>query len=220
MKKSLFALTAAVAVSGLSVGTASAASNSSSINISVNTVVRADEGATRVLQTKTVSSEKKGEACTVVAKAKNQGSVHPGNNLVVRSGNSQIVLRNVERAAGATTESSSKITLGDQITVSLVMGRDKVFSGGMDVALDCEKPEPVKSVAPAQPEAEQPEAEQPAQEQPKEESKGGEDVTVTTLPETGPGALLAAAAGATGLALSGAQLRASKRRLRDAMRQR
>lgn len=80
--------------------------------------------------------------CSVMATAENQSSVHAGNNLVVASGENQVVLENVERAPNVATEASGELTLANRVSVSLVMGQDDVFSAGMDVVLSCvEDPE-------------------------------------------------------------------------------
>jgi hypothetical protein len=99
-----------------------------------------------LLAEKQTPSEYVGHVCSVSTKSENQGSVHPGNNLIVASGSDQVVLSNVERAAGVVTNASGTLTLGDNITVTLELGQDKVFSAGMSVSFECEpeeEPEPI-----------------------------------------------------------------------------
>lgn len=207
MKTTAIMLVSAVAASQLLVGSASATSSSKTINIPIDTVVRAEQGSTKTLQTTRVAASDKGRACSVKAEAANQRSIHPGNNLVVKSGDTMVVLRDVERSAGVMTNGSGKLTLDDEITVSLTMGKDKVFSGGLEVKIECDE------AVPAAPVAEEPEAETPV-----ETPAPASDAPV--LPETGPGALLGAAIGGTGLALASLQARASRKRLARSLRSR
>ncbi len=111
------------------------------VEISIDTVVYADEGSVTRLDQATTPSELVGLTCPVVAAAENQSSVHPGNDLIVASDGDSMVLADVERAPGAVTPGDGTLTLGETITVSLRMGRDGVFSGGMTVTLgDCAPP--------------------------------------------------------------------------------
>jgi len=108
------------------------------ISIPVSTIVRKiGVGNSKVLTTKTVTPEYQGMICSVKATAENQGSVHPGNNLVIASGNESVTLSDVEREAVVLTEATGDLKLADEVTVSLVMGQDDVFSAGMDVVLTC-----------------------------------------------------------------------------------
>ncbi len=109
------------------------------ISIPVNTVIRGiGEGNTQELASENIDSETQGMDCRVVTFAENQGSVHPGNDLIVASGDNTVVLADVERAAGVTTEANQQLRLSDTVTVSLRMGEDDVFSAGMDVYLKCQ----------------------------------------------------------------------------------
>lgn len=121
-------------------GVATATNNSTEISIPVSTVVRnIGVGKSKVLATKDVDQQYEGMTCSVKAGAENQGSVHPGNNLVITSGNNSVTLEDVERAPKVTTVASGELTLGEQVSVSLVMGQDNVFSAGMNVVLACEE---------------------------------------------------------------------------------
>ena len=125
-------------------GVAGATSNTTQISIPVDTVIRSDVGETTELANKDIEDKYQGMVCSVKAVAKNQGSVHPGNNLVVASGSSSVTLEDVERASGVNTEANGELTLSDKVTVSLVMGQDKVFSAGMNVKLTCEEEKTVE----------------------------------------------------------------------------
>lgn len=107
------------------------------ISIPVDTAVRAPEGTTTELATADVPAEFAHHFCMVNAHAENQKSVHPGNDLLVRSGTSQVVLADVESEPGGIIEAAELLKLGDVITVSLIMGPDSVFSAGIEVTVEC-----------------------------------------------------------------------------------
>lgn len=65
-----------------------------------------------------------------VALAQNNGSVHPGTKLVVSSGNTSVVLDDVEGTPFQVTVSEA-VVLGEEVTVSVTLGPDGIFSGGM-----------------------------------------------------------------------------------------
>jgi hypothetical protein len=136
--KRIFALSAAL-VALLLVGVPIA--SASIIEIPINTVVRAEVGSTTLLTTYNTPTELVGVNCLVTATAKNQSSTHPNNDLIVASGTDSITLLDVERSGGVVTESSEYLTLGPAITVSLRMGPDKIFSGGLVVNLECPPPD-------------------------------------------------------------------------------
>jgi hypothetical protein len=102
-----------------------------------------------------VDAQYKGRTCDVVAVAKNNSSVHPGNDLRVFSDNgSSVTLRDVERAGGVETKAEGKILLGNKLTVEISkVGASKTFSGGMEAKFYCPEPEPkpVKLVCPIKP---------------------------------------------------------------------
>lgn len=112
------------------------------IEISIDTVVIADEGSNIILATADVPPELVGSSCTATAQAINQPSVHPGNDLIIASGDGSIVLADVEREAGVTTTTEGTLTLGPTLVVSLRMGADGVFSAGLIVTIgtDCTPP--------------------------------------------------------------------------------
>ena len=101
------------------------------IEISFDTVVMAEEGSITVLATTDTPPDLIGMRCVGVAEAINQPSVHPGNDLIVASGDDSIVLKDVEREPGAVTTAEGLLTLGPTVTVSLRMGSDEIFSGGL-----------------------------------------------------------------------------------------
>lgn len=81
-----------------------------------------------------------GQTCDVRAVAVNQASVHPNNDLVVRTGSSEVVMLDVERATDAITPASGSVVLGPEIDVFVRMGPSTVFSAGMIVEFSCTPP--------------------------------------------------------------------------------
>jgi hypothetical protein len=63
-----------------------------------------------------------GSECSVTVDTTNNDSVHPGNNLIVASGGSQATLADVEREGGVHTTASQQVTLGPDVTVTIVLG--------------------------------------------------------------------------------------------------
>ncbi len=112
------------------------AARAAAIEVSIDTVVRAEEGSITALATTDTPPDLIGMSCLGVATATNQPSVHPRNDLIVTSGDSSMVLKDVERAPGAITTAESLLSLGPIVTVSLRMGPDEVFSGGLVLTID------------------------------------------------------------------------------------
>ncbi|MEZ5282533.1 MAG: hypothetical protein R2770_18905 [Acidimicrobiales bacterium] len=119
---------------GLAAGAAGAEEG---LTVPINTVVRTEPGVETVLASMPIDASLVGAKCDVTIDAHNQESVHPGNDLVVRSGESSALLANVEGQSGADTGTSAQLVLGESLSVSLIMGSDGVFSGGFDLTFDC-----------------------------------------------------------------------------------
>jgi hypothetical protein len=129
-----FALLTTVAPAGLA---AAVTAEEFDITIPIETVVFAPEGSTTVLATELVATEFLGQICTVAARSENQDSIHVGNDLIVESGGSMVVVENVEGGVGSVVNAEGDIELGSEIVVSLLMGPDAVFSAGIVVHVDC-----------------------------------------------------------------------------------
>jgi hypothetical protein len=106
--------------------------------IPINTVAH----ASGVLATEPVPAALQGATCQVSATAQNQSSVHPNSNLIVTSGSDSITLLDVEREPGAVTTTDESLTLGSDITVTLEIGPDGIFSGGMTLLASCQPSSP------------------------------------------------------------------------------
>lgn len=139
MKKLLALMLSVLLFGGLT--TTVVAQDLSSIKIPIDTVVREPADTIVSLASEKVPQEYLGYICTANAIAENQDSVHPGNDLIVSSNGTSITMKDVERAPDVTTPSTGILELGPTVDVSLKMGNDAVFSGGMVVTLDCEQPE-------------------------------------------------------------------------------
>jgi len=59
----------------------------------------------------------------------------------VRSGESEVDLLDVEREPDAVTEGTGTLVLAAEVTVSVRLGEDGVFSGGTVLSIDCPEPE-------------------------------------------------------------------------------
>ncbi len=123
-------------------GIASATQNLTTIEIPVSTIVKVPPGTKKLLASEAVADELIGQSCQVSAEAQNQGSVHPGNDLIVASDGTAIAIRDVEGQAGGVTAANGSLVLGNDITVTLVMGEDGIFSAGITVTFDCRQDEP------------------------------------------------------------------------------
>lgn len=111
---------------------------SDDITISVGTVyLTAEPGSQIVLGSTQVDSDVAGANCSwsVSATGTNQHSVHPGNDIVVTSGGTSVTLSGVEDVAGGQTTAATTGPVGSEVTATLVMGPDGIFSGGVTVRL-------------------------------------------------------------------------------------
>jgi hypothetical protein len=112
------------------------------LSIPIESIVRGPNGSQHLLITVDVPVENQGEECRVSAEARNQGSVHPDSDLLVASSTSVEIL-DVENAAYGIVYADGLITLSDTITVTLTLGADEVFSGGLDLTVDCPPLNPI-----------------------------------------------------------------------------
>jgi LPXTG-motif cell wall-anchored protein len=151
----MFVLAAVIAGAGQAAaqGGGQAAAQTDVIVIPVDTVVRhVPVGSLTELASAPVAPELVGATCVGDAVGRNNDtSVHPGNDLIVTTGTSSAELLDVERAPGVVTETIGELTLGETITVTLRMGPDKTFSGGLVISLDCQTPPPDTTTTTAPP---------------------------------------------------------------------
>jgi hypothetical protein len=108
-----------------------------SLEVPLPTVVRAPAGTEHLLASASVRADLVGVLCVVTVHSSNQKSVHPSNDLVVASGDDSLTIEDVEGEAFAESEQEGTLRLGSEVTVTLVMGPDGVFSAGMTVRISC-----------------------------------------------------------------------------------
>ena len=106
-------------------------------SIPITTIVRAPEGSETILASVDVDDGLVGELCAVSAVSENPDSVHPNNDLVVSTGRTAVLLPDVESQPNGTVVANGILELGPQITVTLVMGPDEIFSAGIAVSVEC-----------------------------------------------------------------------------------
>lgn len=197
-------------------------SEAKDIEIPITTHGKGDQGSEKQLTTKTV---KNGEY-TVRVETMNQQSVHPNSDIVVRSGDSKVVVNDVESASFVEKTAEGTLTVSNgTVNVYVVFGVDKVFSGGVKVVLTEVKPTEAEQPK----EAEKPEAKPEAEEEPVVEAeekpeteetagKGAGEETPEELPQTGPAAFLSGVAGASALGLGAHSWLNSRKAVRKAIK--
>ncbi|MGH8911890.1 MAG: hypothetical protein ACRDVD_05205 [Acidimicrobiia bacterium] len=112
-----------------------------SLEIPLPTVVKASPGSEHVLASEDVPQDLVGRTCSIRAIAANQESVHPGNDLVISSNGDLLLLEDVEGEAFGESAREGQLTLGNELTVTLILGSDGVFSAGMVVEVRCPAPD-------------------------------------------------------------------------------
>ncbi|MEZ5379304.1 MAG: hypothetical protein R2733_22585 [Acidimicrobiales bacterium] len=105
------------------------------LTLPTDTVVYAEPGSMIELGRVPVDTERAGPLCTWQASVTNQNSAHPGNDIVITSGESELVLADVEATEGKVTTNTGSAYLVDEVVVTLRMGPDGVFSGGLDLTI-------------------------------------------------------------------------------------
>jgi hypothetical protein len=104
--------------------------------IPIDTVVRAPANSYTVLAVEETPPGLIGATCIGLAEAENQDSVHPNNDIIISTGGTEAILKDVEGAPYKKTDAIGVITLGPTVTLTLHMGLDEVFSGGLVVIID------------------------------------------------------------------------------------
>jgi hypothetical protein len=100
-------------------------------------IIKGEAGQRVALGTFDSPDDLVGQVCSVTATGNNNTSVHVGNNVEVTSANT-VTLVGVEDAPNKTTVASGNLTLGEQVSFTLVLGPDPVYSAELDVTLDCQ----------------------------------------------------------------------------------
>jgi len=108
-----------------------------------DTLIKAEPGSSTNLATVAVRPDRIGSVCTLLVHSQNQSSVHPGNDLVVTTGDIVAVIEDVEAEADEGRDLSTEVVLGPTISVDLRMGDDWTSSLGFSLELDCGTTAPV-----------------------------------------------------------------------------
>ncbi len=125
-------------LSALLMGTAMAfapPAGATDLSLPTDTVVYAEEGSLIELGRAPVDTDLAGPLCTWEATVTNQNSAHPGNDIIITSGDSELVLSEVEATEGKVTTNQGSAYLSSEVVVTLRMGPDGVFSGGLDLTI-------------------------------------------------------------------------------------
>lgn len=145
------ALAAATATALLTLGATPA---SGDILIEFDELIFGQTGSVQTVAEAAVPSDLVGSTCEISVIAANQASVHPGNDLIVSTGDSQVVIPGVEDEANGGTTAVSQLVVGPTIVVQLRFGEDEISSLGFDLSFDCTAavtttaPEPTTTTAP------------------------------------------------------------------------
>jgi len=136
----ILAVGAVAALVGIGFGTAAGAEESDPlVEIPVEHVYERGESGTSVaMGSADVAADLVGQTCNVVATVINQESAHPGNKLVVTSGDSTVEIGGIEDVAGAVTTEGGSLTLGETVAVAVVLGDDGATSLGSSLTVTCE----------------------------------------------------------------------------------
>ena len=89
-------------------------------------MVRGAPGSEPLLATTPVAPADVGRQCTVVVDGENNASVHPDTDVLVRSGASEVVAPDVERAPNVDTGATGTLVLGADVSVLVRLGPDGV----------------------------------------------------------------------------------------------
>ncbi len=184
------------------IGLGSSAASAADLELPVDTVIEADAGSLVELGRVPVDTGRAGPLCTWSATVINQESSHSGNDILVTSGDTTLVLAGVEDTANKVTTNTGSVYLSDEVVVTLRMGPDEIFSGGLelDIRYDSCVPAPAVTTPTTAPEPEGPTTVAPTT----------IPTTVTSPPPAGPdilpvsGPSRLAATLAIGLSLTGA----------------
>lgn len=126
----------AIFVGSLGLGLPMAAAQTDDLTIPDSTVIRGNPGDVVELQRLAVDPSLVGPLCTWTATVTNQASVHPNSDVLVESNGTTLVVADVEATPNQVTSNSGSVALASEVVVSIRLGPDGSFSGGMDVTID------------------------------------------------------------------------------------
>jgi hypothetical protein len=112
------------------------------IVIELDGVATGEEGSVLELVNRPVDASLVGATCSVSGRTENNESVHPGNDIIIASGDSVAEVPNVEELENEIIAGTGTVTLGDSIIVSIRFGPDEVTSGGIFLDFVCQPAAP------------------------------------------------------------------------------
>ncbi len=132
-----------VAALGLFALAVPAFAQSGTITIELDGVLTGfNEGDVEPLVSEPVDPALVGATCDGVLTTDNNGSVHPGNTLIITTGGETVEIPNVEDEPGQTLEFPGEgVVVGETIDISIRFGRNGITSGGLTLILDCVQPQ-------------------------------------------------------------------------------
>lgn len=116
----------------------------------IEETIRAPAGTIQFVGSIDVPDEFIGQVCDVTILGANNSSVHPGSNIILRGGTTEVVIEDVEATAGEVISGSARVTVAaTQIDVFFQVGPDGVFSGAATaVTAVCTGVPPTTTAAP------------------------------------------------------------------------
>ena len=112
------------------------------ISIAPDSVVRGSPGSVTEVATAAVPPELVGSECVLTVVALNGSSTHPGNVLIVSTGDTEAVIADVEDAPDGSVVAERTVALGSAITLAIKLGDEGVSSLGFTAGFDCPPVEP------------------------------------------------------------------------------
>jgi hypothetical protein len=138
-----------VAITGaVSGGTSRVHAEDTIITIPVETVVRGEPGSVHLVAEASTPAANVGATCPGTVTVTNQRSENPNSDLIITSAEKSVTVPDVEVEAFASRTTTFTLTLGPTIDVSVRLGPNRVFSGGLSVVIDCAPPPTTTTIAP------------------------------------------------------------------------
>lgn len=137
-----------IMVVGLLIPAGAAFGQDSTIVIAVEGAARGEEGEVIPVAQEIVDPALVGRECTGTLATENNDSVHPGNTLIIATGDEVVEFPNVEDEPGQVFTIDGTVTVGEVIDVSIRLGPNGITSGGMLITLDCALQETTTTTAP------------------------------------------------------------------------
>lgn len=107
------------------------------ISIDFDDFIKGPPGSLTKVAEVEVPAEFVGNTCVLAVIAENQASVHPGNDLIVSTGDSEAVILGVEDEVNGGTSQEYAMVVGSTIVVRLRFGPHGISSLGFTLAFDC-----------------------------------------------------------------------------------